>query len=106
MPDQDHPTVNIHVLSDATVIGNERLARAAGDVAKLEKVFPVDSLGLRIWLKAIRIHQWTKNVLIFVPLLTSHSFFKPEAVVSALISYFSFCAVALATYVLNDLFVL
>jgi len=86
----------------AIVVGNEHLARAAKDVTELEKVFPLEPLSLRIWLKAIRIHQWTKNFLIFVPLLTSHSIFKPEAVISALIAYFSFCTVASASYLLND----
>jgi len=87
----------------AIVVGTEGLAKAAGEVAKLEKVFPVQPLGFKSWLKGIRVHQWTKNLLIFVPLLTSHSFFKPEAVSSAFIAYFSFCAVASATYLLNDL---
>jgi len=86
----------------AIVVGNERLAKAAKDVTKLEKVFPVEPISFRIWLKAIRIHQWTKNLLIFVPLLTSHSLFEQEAVISALIAYFSFCTVASATYLLND----
>jgi len=87
----------------AIVVGNERLANAAGDVTQLEKFFPVEPLSPKTWLKAIRIHQWAKNVLVFVPLFTSHSLFKPDAVVSALIAYFSFCTVASATYLLNDL---
>jgi len=87
----------------AIVVGNKRLAKAAEDVTELEKFFPVEQLSPGTWLKAIRIHQWAKNVLIFVPLLTSHSLFKPEAIVSSLIAYFSFCTVASATYLLNDL---
>ena len=59
--------------------------------------------SLTTWLKAIRIHQWAKNILLFVPLLTSFSFYEPTRVAAALVAFFAFCASASGTYLLNDL---
>lgn len=56
----------------------------------------------RSFLRAIRLHQWAKNVLIFVPLLLAHVFRVPEFLNAALaFACFSLCASA--TYVVNDL---
>ena len=57
---------------------------------------------LRDWAKAIRMHQYAKNVLLFVPLLTAHVY-AAEAVVSALLGFLAFCACASGVYLLNDL---
>jgi 4-hydroxybenzoate polyprenyltransferase len=61
---------------------------------------------LKAWLKAIRLHQWAKNVLIFLPLLLAHAWRGPEALgsmVGAVIAFFSFGLCASATYIVNDL---
>jgi 4-hydroxybenzoate polyprenyltransferase len=56
----------------------------------------------KAWLKAIRIHQWAKNLLIFLPLLLGHVH-SPGLVVGAIIAFFSFSLCASATYLVNDL---
>ena len=56
----------------------------------------------KAFLKAIRLHQWSKNVLIFVPLLLAHSL-RPGPVLSALLAFFCFSLCASATYIVNDL---
>lgn len=33
-------------------------------------------IRLPVWTNALRVHQWAKNALAFVPLLTSHQFSK------------------------------
>ena len=52
--------------------------------------------------KAIRIHQWAKNVLVFVPLLLSHKL-THSGVLAALACFFCFCFTASANYLVNDL---
>lgn len=57
---------------------------------------------LRPYAKAIRPHQWLKNILIFVPMLAAHElsfgvFFR------ALVAFASFSLIASSVYVLNDL---
>jgi 4-hydroxybenzoate polyprenyltransferase/phosphoserine phosphatase len=56
----------------------------------------------KAWIKAIRIHQWAKNVLLFVPLLLAHNF-APGLIAGSVLGFFSFCLGASATYIVNDL---
>ncbi len=56
----------------------------------------------KTWLKAIRLHQWAKNTLLFVPLLLAHAWSR-GALVGAAIGFVSFGLCASATYILNDL---
>lgn len=52
--------------------------------------------------KAIRVHQWAKNVLVFVPLLLSHKL-THTGVIAALECFFCFSFTASANYLINDL---
>ena len=58
--------------------------------------------GLRVLVKALRIHQWAKNTLIFVPLLLAHSLTLPR-ILATLLAFLSFSLAASATYLINDL---
>lgn len=58
---------------------------------------------LRAWLKALRLHQWLKNLLVLVPLLTAHLFLEPRAVMQAIVAFVAFGLCASGVYVLNDL---
>jgi 4-hydroxybenzoate polyprenyltransferase len=53
--------------------------------------------------RALRPHQWAKNVLIFVPLLTSHRAGHLAALGTTLLAVLAFSLCASAVYVLNDL---
>jgi 4-hydroxybenzoate polyprenyltransferase len=57
---------------------------------------------LKAWLRAIRLHQWAKNVLIFLPLLLAHAW-SLAPVLGSLIAFLAFGLCASATYVVNDL---
>lgn len=54
------------------------------------------------WLKLLRVHQYVKNVLLFVPLLTSHTL-DAHALAAAVVAFVSFSLCASAVYVVNDL---
>ena len=61
---------------------------------------------LKAWLRAIRLHQWAKNTLIFLPLLLAHAWHAPGSagtIVCAVLAFLSFGLCASATYILNDL---
>ncbi|WP_407158794.1 UbiA family prenyltransferase [Bradyrhizobium sp. STM 3557] len=75
-----------------------RLRAMKGDFVTLQR----SSANWKIWLKALRYHQYVKNLLIFVPLLTSHQF-NPATILKAVIAFVGFCACASAVYILNDL---
>lgn len=57
---------------------------------------------LTSWLRAVRLHQWAKNTLIFVPLLLGHAW-TVGAIVAALLAFLSFGMCASGTYIINDL---
>jgi 4-hydroxybenzoate polyprenyltransferase len=52
--------------------------------------------------KALRVHQWAKNLLVFLPLLLGHSL-RLRPVLAATAAFFCFCFTASATYIFNDL---
>jgi 4-hydroxybenzoate polyprenyltransferase len=56
----------------------------------------------RSFLKAIRLHQWAKNILIFLPMLLAHVL-RAQVMVEAAIAFASFSLCASATYIVNDL---
>jgi 4-hydroxybenzoate polyprenyltransferase/phosphoserine phosphatase len=66
------------------------------------QTFNESASPLKAWLKAIRLHQWAKNVLIFVPLILAHVW-APGLLAGAVLAFFSFCFCASATYIVNDL---
>lgn len=53
-------------------------------------------------IKAIRMHQWAKNFLLFAPLALSHRF-TPASLAAATASFFCFSFMASANYLVNDL---
>lgn len=59
--------------------------------------------SLRKWLKALRLHQWSKNILLFVPIVLSHSYDNPALVLKTLLGFIIMGLVASGTYILNDL---
>ncbi len=58
----------------------------------------------RMLLKAMRCHQWLKNLLIFSPIFLAHKFTDLETLIQATIAFFAFSFAASSIYVLNDLF--
>jgi 4-hydroxybenzoate polyprenyltransferase/phosphoserine phosphatase len=58
--------------------------------------------GTREWIKLLRVHQWTKNALVFVPLVTAQRF-DLLAFGEAIGAFLAFSLAASAIYILNDL---
>lgn len=54
-------------------------------------------------LKAMRPHQWIKNLLVFLPLILSHQLNQPALVALNSLAFISFCLCASSVYFLNDL---
>ena len=54
-------------------------------------------------LRAMRPHQWSKNVLIFVPLLVGHVYSDPKNILVDVKAFVLVCLLASATYLLNDI---
>ncbi|MFD0464508.1 UbiA family prenyltransferase [Microvirga aerilata] len=56
----------------------------------------------RTWAKMMRVHQYAKNALIFLPILAAH-LFTVEAFAQALLAFVAFSLCASSIYILNDL---
>lgn len=82
--------------SKATLARAQKLDSAA-------QVFPKPKTKLKVWLRAARVHQWVKNILVCVPLLTSHRLTDLAAIRSVAILFFAFSACASVIYIINDL---
>ena len=54
-------------------------------------------------IQAIRPHQWLKNVLLFLPILTAHLYSDGSALLAASLAFIAFCMAASAGYLVNDL---
>ena len=65
--------------------------------------FSTESFDIKSAIKAIRAYQWLKNLLVFVPIITSQQFGAPDALIHTAIMFFCFSAVASFGYIVNDL---
>lgn len=68
---------------------------------------PVDILekshrNFRVWLRLLRVHQWAKNALVFVPLFLAQKF-DVASIFSAVGAFFTFSFFASSIYIANDL---
>lgn len=80
--------------------GVERRAVAQGNV---KQVIKSNSAGLSHWIKALRLHQWMKNVLIFVPVLAGHQLTNLLLISQGILAFLLFGLCASSVYLLNDL---
>jgi len=53
--------------------------------------------------RALRVHQWVKNLLLFVPVVLDHKLFSPEVMAKSATAFLAFCCAASSAYILNDL---
>ncbi|MGG9964385.1 UbiA family prenyltransferase [Ferruginibacter sp. SUN106] len=82
---------------------SKTVERKAKKIATVTVIAGLKKLSLKDYIKAIRAYQWIKNLLLFVPLVTSHSYGSVKLLT---LSFFGFCIfslVASAGYLLNDL---
>jgi 4-hydroxybenzoate polyprenyltransferase/phosphoserine phosphatase len=82
--------------SDATL-------REAKNISNVDEIIPPVKASLKTWMKLIRVHQWLKNLLLFVPLLAAHLIFDADAWIKLIIAFLSFSLCASTVYLANDL---
>jgi 4-hydroxybenzoate polyprenyltransferase len=79
------------------------LQRRLKAVARVEQVFTTEPPSLSTWARALRVHQWAKNVLVFVPALASHTILDPGVMAASVLAFLWFGFCASGTYLINDL---
>ena len=77
--------------------------RRAGRVADVEKVFHRRDGALKSYLTALRLQQWPKNLLVFVPLVMAHRYNEFALIGNAFLAFCAFGLCASSVYIINDL---
>ena len=99
------PDIEVLSACESPMVANPDRALTGGLARRgipVARTFDDRTPASKTWLKAIRLHQWAKNTLIFVPLLLAHAW-TVGTVTAALIAFLSFGLCASATYIINDL---
>lgn len=81
----------------------ESVARGARELGTVEREFARAPVGLTQWRRMLRVHQWLKNLLLFIPLVAAHRFADAAGWVTLGLAFLSFSLCASAVYVANDL---
>ena len=99
--------------ADVALLANARVAMLANPTiglrtalrfrdVRIARQFVDQRHPLGTVLKAIRIHQWAKNILLFVPMLLSHQV-TSKSIGAVFAAFFCFSFMASANYLLNDM---
>jgi 4-hydroxybenzoate polyprenyltransferase/phosphoserine phosphatase len=70
---------------------------------RVEREFERPRPGVLTWLRAMRLHQWLKNLLVFLPLGGAHQLFDTALLGEASLAFVAFGLCASSVYILNDL---
>ena len=87
----------------AILVGSGTTLSAVERTTTIEAMFGTSRMPGKAIRKGMRLHQWAKNGLIFVPLLLSSTYLVQEILQQALLLFLWFSIVASGTYILNDL---
>jgi 4-hydroxybenzoate polyprenyltransferase len=79
------------------------VVKKAEAYCEVEQVFPPSVLGLTAWRRVLRVHQWLKNLLLFVPLFAAHQLTNMDTWLALILAFFSFSLCASSVYIVNDL---
>lgn len=77
--------------------------RAAQNKCQVDEYFKKKPTNLKTYLKALRVHQWIKNVLVFIPLVLAHKIKNFGLWFDAGLAFLSFSLCASGVYILNDI---
>lgn len=92
-----------HARAAVVVNASSGLEASARALTQIDAVFQPPKSGLKVVLKALRVHQWAKNALIFVPLAAAHRLGDASVLVEGLVAFASFSLCASSVYLLNDM---
>lgn len=99
---------DVHVWTSArqaiVVNASARVEQQARAIAKVEQVFAPHASSSAQLPRVLRLHQWMKNLLLFIAPLAAHQIPDAATGTAMLLAFLSFSLCASAVYVANDLF--
>ena len=101
-------------VKDLPVWRSARRAYLAGNSPRAVRAFNKLGNGVRLpeseevgtvskWARALRLHQWVKNLLVFAPAIAAYQIFVPGVATNLGLAFLSFGLLASAVYLLNDI---
>lgn len=89
----------------AVVVGGspKMEAKLLREGVRVLRRFPGPEGRLRAAVSALRPSHWSKNILVFVPLIPGRQFLNADTWIQAGIAFFAFCLCASSGYIMNDL---
>ncbi|MDA9634163.1 UbiA family prenyltransferase [Pseudomonadota bacterium] len=77
--------------------------KQALQVSYVSHIFASENIKFSDCFRALRVHQWLKNLLLFVPLFAAHQLENLQSLSALLIAFLSFSLCASSVYITNDL---
>lgn len=87
-----------------SVCASPRVAALAAAKGVEHTHLPMPRPTWRDWLSAVCLHDWGKNLVLFVPLITAQRILELPAVLACTLAFLCFGLVASGTSIINDLF--
>lgn len=97
--------IPIWTVADAAIlVGVSPSTRRAveGLACDIEAEFEGRNRSFRQWTRLMRVHQWSKNVLIFAPLILSQLYIDLAASLTIMTTFFGMSVMASGSYIIND----
>src|SRR5205814_10664015 len=90
--------------SEAILVNASRglQARVRGQ-ARVTHVFDDRIDWFTRWRKVFRVHQWPKNLLLFVPVISGHKLHELDILLRLALGLIAFCLCASSGYIINDI---
>ena len=85
------------------VNASDSLTRNAARLVNIARVFARPADGPRALVRALRLHHWLKNLLVFVPFALTHQFGSSGGLEAAALAFLAFGLCASGIYLMNDL---
>lgn len=86
------------------VNGSAALIQRAQQQCELERSFPAIPTTFSDVYKVLRMHQWMKNILLFIPFFASHQITQAATWLQIVLAFFAFSFCSSSVYIINDLF--
>jgi 4-hydroxybenzoate polyprenyltransferase/phosphoserine phosphatase len=86
------------------VNASRKLINKAKKITNIKRIFISKKINFSDWNKLFRFHQWSKNLLLFLPLIFVFKDFKKDIIDDLLFAFVSFSFCASSVYIINDLF--
>lgn len=92
-----------HARRAVVVNASAALAAKAANQCAVEQVFEAPPRGFGAWRKVLRVHQWLKNLLLFIPMFAAHQLTDGATWLALMQAFVAFSLCASTVYIANDL---